>query len=95
MYILLALIAACSVGVVLHLMLPGRDRRGAAVTPAVASATTAAWYTIMQWSGAAEADAWLWAVSLGTGALLAAAATVLLSGRRTRDDARERQRLGI
>ncbi|QMU97701.1 hypothetical protein FVO59_11090 [Microbacterium esteraromaticum] len=95
MYILLALIAACSLGVALHFGMPRRELRGVAVTPAVATATTAAVYTIMQWMGAGEGDVWLWVVSIGAGLGLAAASTAALTAQRTRRDAAEKQSLGI
>lgn len=95
MYILLALIAACSLGVALHFLMPRRDLRGVAVTAALATATTAAVYTIMQWTGVGEGDGWLWVVSIGAGVVLAAAATAAITAQRTRHDAREKRSLGI
>ncbi|WP_313358087.1 hypothetical protein [Microbacterium sp.] len=95
MYILLALIAACSLSVALHFLLPQRQLRGVAVTPAVATATTAAVYTIMQWAGVVEGDVWLWVVSIGAGLALSTASTLVLTAQRTRRDALEKQALGI
>jgi len=95
MYILLALIAACSLGVALHFLLPQRQLRGVAVTPAIATATTAAVYTIMQWAGVGEGDVRLWVASIGGGIALATASTLVLSAQRTRRDALEKQALGI
>lgn len=95
MYILLALIAACALGVALHFLLPARDLRGVAVTPAIATAAAAAIYTILQWCGVVASDPLLWVASIGGGLALAAAATVLLTVRRTRGDAREKRALGI
>ena len=42
MYILLALIAACVLGVIVHFAIPHRDVRGVALVPAVATAVAAA-----------------------------------------------------
>lgn len=98
MYILLALIAACSLGVALHFLLPQRQLRGVAVTPAIATATTATTatvYTIMQWAGVVAGDVWLWVVSIGAGLALATAFTLVLTAQRTRRDALEKQALGI
>lgn len=95
MYILLALIAACSLGVALHFVLPRRELRGVAVTPAIATATTAAGYTIMQWAGVGEGDVWLWVVSIAAGITVATASTLVLTSQRTRRDALEKQALGI
>ncbi|WP_309067048.1 hypothetical protein [Microbacterium sp.] len=95
MYILLALIGACALGVALHFVLPDRDLRGVAVTPAIATATAAAVYTGMQWAGAPETDPWLWVWSVGGGILLAVIATLALSARRRRTDTEARRALGI
>ena len=95
MYILLALIAACSLGIGLHFVLPKRDLRGVAVTPGIATAAAAAIYTILQWSGVAETSAWLWFASLGGGLLLASLLTVAISAVRSRRDAEAKQALGI
>jgi hypothetical protein len=95
MYILLALIAACALGVALHYLLPRRDLRGVAVTPAFSTAAAAAIYTILQWSGVGENAVWLWVASIGGGVLIALLATLALSAQRTRHDAAEREALGI
>jgi len=95
MYILLALIAACALGVALHYLLPRRDLRGVAVTPAITTAAAAAIYTLLQWSGVGESSVWLWAASIGGGILIAVLATLALSAQRTRHDAAEKQALGI
>ncbi|UNK69761.1 hypothetical protein [Microbacterium sp. H1-D42] len=95
MYILLALIAACSLGIGLHFLMPKRDLRGVAVTPAVATAVAAAVYTIMQWAGIADGNVWLWVVSIGGGLLVAAIATASISAQRTHHDRLEKQALGI
>lgn len=95
MYILLALIAACSLGVGLHFLLPHRDLRGVAVTPATATAAAAALYTILQWMGIGEGNGWLWLASIGGGLVIAAALTLVISAKRTASDAAQKQALGI
>lgn len=95
MYILLALVGACALGIGLHFLLPGRELRGVVVTPAIATAASGAIYTLMQWAGVAETDVWLWVASAGGGLLLALAATALITGIRRAADARTAQRLGI
>ena len=95
MYILLALIAACALGVALHYLLPHRELRGVAVTPAIATAVAAATYTIMQWAGIAESSVWLWLASIGGGLAVAALVTVSISAQRTHHDRLEKQALGI
>ena len=95
MYILLALIGACALGVALHFVLPQRELRGTAVTPGVATAVTAVVYTVMQWTGVGEDSIWLWLASVGGGLVVATLATLALSATRSRSDAAERAALGI
>lgn len=95
MYILLALIAACALGVALHFLLPHRDLRGVAVTPAISTAVAAATYTILQWSGIGESSVWLWVASIGGGLAVALLATLTLTAQRRHADATARQSLGI
>ncbi|MGF2948533.1 hypothetical protein [Microbacterium alcoholitolerans] len=95
MYILLALIAACSLGVALHFLMPHRELRGVAVTPAIATAVAAAIYTIMQWAGIAEGNVWLWVASIGGGLAVAALVTVSITAQRSHHDRLEKQALGI
>lgn len=95
MYILLALIAACALGVALHFLMPRRDLRGITVTPAVATAAAAAIYTIMQWAGIGEGNVWLWVASVGGGLLLAGLATAGISAQRAHHDRAQKQALGI
>lgn len=95
MYILIALIAACSLGIGLHYLLADRKLRGVAVTPAIATAVAAALYTALQWSGVGENSIWLWLASLGGGLLLASLATLTITVLRVRHDAAEKRALGI
>lgn len=95
MYILLALIAACALGVALHFLLPHRELRGVAVTPAIATATAAAIYTGMQWAGIGEGNVWLWLASIGGGVVLALLSTMTLSAQRLHHDTEAKAAIGI
>lgn len=95
MYILLALIAACALGIALHYLMPHRELRGVAVTPGVATVVAGAVYTVLQWTGVGEDSVWLWLAGLGGGLVLAAVATAVLSAVRLRADAEEKAALGI
>lgn len=95
MYILLALIAACALGIALHYALPRRELRGVAVTPGVATATAAVVYALLQWAGVGEDSAWLWLASIGGGLVVALVATLVLSAVRHRSDADQKAALGI
>lgn len=95
MYILLALIGACALGIAAHFLIGGRELRGVAVTPAIATALAALIYTGMQWLGVGEDSIWLWLASVLGSVVVAAAATVALVGARRRSDASARAALGI
>jgi anti-sigma factor RsiW len=96
MYILLALIAACAFGIIVHyLMIPHHDLRGTAVAPAVATATAGAVYAIGQWAGLSESSPRLWLLSLGAAAALSVAVTLVLTLVRVRGDGERRAALGI
>lgn len=95
MYILLALIAACGLGVALHFLMPHRELRGVAVTPAIATAAAAVLYTALQWGGVGEQSVWLWLASIGSGLLIAFAVTQTLTMLRVRSDAAAKSALGI
>ncbi|WP_243224803.1 hypothetical protein [Microbacterium sp. CIAB417] len=95
MYILLALIAACALGIALHFLMPERALRGVVVTPGIATAVAALVYTGMQWAGVGEDSIWLWLASIGGGLLLAALATLGLTATRRRSDAAQKAALGI
>lgn len=95
MYILLALVGACALGIAAHFLIDGRELRGVMVTPAIATALAAAVYTGMQWMGVGEDSIWLWLASVLGAVAVAAAATVVLVGVRRRSDASARAALGI
>ena len=95
MYILLALIAACALGIALHYLLPDRGLRGVAVTPAIATATAAVIYTAMQWAGIGEGNVWLWVASIVGGLVVAGVWTLSLTAQRRHHDAQAKAALGI
>ena len=95
MYILLALIGACVLGIAAHFLIGGRDLRGVAVTPAIATALSGVVYTAMQWAGVGEDSLWLWLASVAGAAAVASLATVALVAARRRSDAAAKVALGI
>lgn len=95
MYILLALIGACALGIGLHFLLPRRELRGVAVTPGIAVAAAAIVYTLMQWGGVGEDSIWLWLASVIGSLVIAAVATAAISAARVRSDAAHKTALGI
>ncbi|WP_312171556.1 hypothetical protein [Microbacterium sp.] len=95
MYILLALIGACALGIAVHFAIGGRELRGVAVTPAIATAAAAVLYTGLQWLGVGEDSIWLWLTSILGAVVIAAGATVAIVALRRRSDASEKAALGI
>jgi len=95
MYILLALIGACALGIAAHFLIPDRELRGVALAPAIATAVSAITYTGLQWAGVGEGSIWLWLASVVGAPLVAAIATLAITGLRKRSDAETRVALGI
>jgi hypothetical protein len=95
MYILLALIGACALGIAVHFAIGGRELRGVAVTPAIATAAAAVLYTGLQWIGVGEDSIWLWLTSILGSVVIAAGATVAIVALRRRSDASAKAALGI
>lgn len=95
MYILLALIGACILGVAAHFLIGGRELRGVALTPAIATALSAVVYTGLQWLGVGEDNLWLWVASVLGSVVVAAALTIAIVAARTRADAENKAALGI
>jgi len=95
MYILLALIAACALGIAVHYLLPHRSLRGVALVPIIATAASAVIYTVLQWAGVGEANGWLWLASVVGAPLIAAAIGYLLTLSRRNSDAARKTALGI
>ncbi|MCS3441793.1 MULTISPECIES: hypothetical protein [Microbacterium] len=95
MYILLALIGACVLGIAAHFMIDGRELRGVALTPAIATAVAAAVYTGLQWLGVGEDSIWLWLASVLGSVVVAAALTIAIVAWRRRSDAAAKVALGI
>ncbi|MBO0979352.1 hypothetical protein [Microbacterium sp. SD291] len=95
MYILLALIGACALGIGAHFLIGGRELRGVVVTPAIATAVAGAVYAALQWAGVGQDSIWLWLASILGGVAVAAVATVAIVVLRRRSDADKRAALGI
>jgi uncharacterized membrane protein YeaQ/YmgE (transglycosylase-associated protein family) len=95
MYILLALIGACALGILAHYLIAGRELRGVVVTPAIATAVSAIAYTGLQWLGLGEDSIWLWLASVLGAAVIAVVATLALVAARRRSDAEAKAALGI
>lgn len=95
MYILLAFVAACALGISLHYMLPHREMRGVAVTPAITTAAAGVIYTALQWAGLPATNVLLWVFSIGGAIAIGAVATIFLVRTRIQQDAEQAARAGI
>jgi hypothetical protein len=95
MYILLALIAACALGIAVHYLLPDRTLRGVVLIPAIATAAAAVIYTVMQWAGVGQDSGWLWLASIVGATVIAAVAGYLLTLSRRNSDATRKAALGV
>ncbi|WP_102192309.1 hypothetical protein [Microbacterium aurantiacum] len=95
MYILLALVAACALGIGAHFLIGGRELRGVALTPAIATVAAGVIYTAMQWAGIGEDSIWLWLASIIGSVVIAAVATLAIVAVRRRTDAETKAALGI
>lgn len=95
MYILLALIAACALGIAAHYLVPRRSLRGVALVPGVATAVAAIVYTSMQWMGVGQDSVWLWVTSVLGAVVLSAIVGYVVTEMRRRSDAAQKTALGI
>ncbi|MDF2508726.1 MAG: hypothetical protein K0Q52_2585 [Microbacterium sp.] len=95
MYILLALVGACALGIAVHFLIADRELRGVVFAPAIATAVSAILYTGLQWLGVGEDSIWLWLASVLGAAAIAAGATMAVTALRKRSDATARAALGI
>jgi hypothetical protein len=93
MELLFVLLGGAAIGIVPRYLLPGRDRYGAAVLPALSAAVAAIVWAILTWLGWHFDGGWIWWVSLGAGVLASLAAALLLAPRRERSDAALFERL--
>lgn len=95
MYILLALVGACVLGIAAHFLIAGRELRGVVITPAVSTAAAAAIYTSLQWAGVGEDNVLLWLASVLGAVIIGAGVTMIIVAARRRSDAAAKAALGI
>lgn len=95
MYILLAFLSACALGIGVHYLIPQRTLRGVALVPGIATAASAIIYTVMQWAGVGQDSVWLWLASIVGALVIAAVAGFMLTRMRSNSDAARKAALGI
>ncbi|MEO9014037.1 MAG: hypothetical protein ABI275_01830 [Terrimesophilobacter sp.] len=80
-------------GIGVYYLLPGKDKYGAAVLPAVDGAVTAAVWAGLTWAGWRFDGGWIWIVALAAGVGASALTGFVLSRMRSASDERMFQRL--
>lgn len=93
--IVLGILVAAVVGVVAHVVLPGRGERGVALAPLVAAAVGALAWTALTWAGLGIDSVWMWLAAVLAPAVVTVPFVLALAAVRRRSDAAERARLRI
>jgi len=88
MELLFVLVMAACVGALVRYVLPGRHSFGLLLLPAVSLVVTAIVWVGLLWLGWKFSGGWIWVVALGSGAVAAAVAQLLLWRGRARGDER-------
>lgn len=87
MELLFAALGGTIIGLVVRYSLPGRDRMGALVVPAVATAGAAVIWEILTWAGMTPDGTWIWVITFGVVAVKCVFVDLWLSRRRKASDA--------
>lgn len=66
-----AVIAALAIGLSVRYSMAGRDRVGAAMIPAIATATGAAVWAAATWAGLASTEPWIWLITFAVSGVVA------------------------
>lgn len=80
-------ISAC-IGIIVRYVVPSRGSYGLLMTPAVATAVTAAVWAILLWAGFTFDGGWIWTISITAGVAAAVLAALLVPKRRVVADER-------
>jgi hypothetical protein len=86
MELLFVVLGAALIGLVPRYLLPGRDRYGSALLPALSAAVAAAVWAGLTWAGWPFDGGWIWWASLVTGGLAALLLPLLITPRRRHND---------
>ncbi len=95
MAILLAFLIGAAVGVIAHIVLPGRDLRGLLLLPMLGTVLGGVAWLACTLLGMGVADLWPWLLSVLVPVAGVVPAGLLLTRLRTARDARERARLKL
>jgi hypothetical protein len=88
MELLFVTIIGAGIGGLLRYLLPGRDKYGVLVLPAVAAVVTAIVWVGLVWLGWTFDGTWIWVVSLAAGAAAALVTALVTPKQRVKADAR-------
>jgi hypothetical protein len=66
-----AVFAALAIGLSVRYSMSGRDRVGAAMIPAIATATGAAVWAAASWAGLPSTEPWIWLLTLALSGVVA------------------------
>ncbi len=95
MAILLAFLIGAAVGVIAHIVLPGRDLRGLLLLPMLGTLLGGVAWLACTLLGMGVEDLWPWLLSVLVPVAGVVPAAILLARLRTARDARERARLKL
>lgn len=93
MELLFVVLGGALIGIVPRYLLPGRDRYGFAVLPAIGAGVAAIVWAALTWLGWTFDGGWIWWVSLIAAGLVAFAAPLVIAPRRKHHDAALFERL--
>lgn len=86
MELLFVVMIAAAIGIVPRYLLPGRERYGSALLPALSAAMAAIVWAALTWVGWTFDGGWIWWVSFAAGAIASLVAALILAPRRVRSD---------
>jgi hypothetical protein len=66
-----AVFAALAIGLSVRYSMAGRDRVGAAMVPAIATATGAVVWAAATWAGLASTEPWIWLITFAVSGVVA------------------------
>ncbi len=95
MQILLALIIGAALGYGIHLLLPERQTRGAALAPLTGALTGGIVWLVLTWLGLGVDNPVIWLAAVAAPAIVVTPALLVLTRVRRVHDARTRERLRI
>jgi hypothetical protein len=88
MELLYVTVIGAGIGGVIRYLVPGRDKHGLLLLPAIGAAATSAVWVGLLWLGWTFDGGWIWVVSLGSATVISVVAAIWLARARDRGDQR-------